>query len=194
MANIFSLENISDFSEKLNMDELYEKKKQHDISTTNNYKTILNRIHNRIKTTSRQQLGEQYCWFVVPEMMIGVPKYDQAKCISYVIDKLQVNGFRVRYTHPNLLFISWQHWVPDYVRAEIKKKTGLNIDGYGNIKNEEDEEKSITPNSLFNKLTTSNTTNTTVNKNVKDIDTYKPSGNLIYNTDIINSLKNNFKK
>ena len=194
MNTIFTTDDPEDYIEKINLDELYEKKKQHDISTTNNYKTILNRIHNRIKTTSRQQLGEQYCWFVVPEMMIGVPKYDQAKCISYVIDKLQVNGFRVRYTHPNLLFISWQHWVPDYVRAEIKKKTGLNIDGYGNIKNEEGEEKSITPNSLFNKLTTSNTTNTTVNKNVKDIDTYKPSGNLIYNTDIINSLKNNFKK
>lgn len=194
MNTIFTTDDPEDYIEKINLDELYEKKKQHDISTTNNYKTILNRIHNRIKTTSRQQLGEQYCWFVVPEMMIGVPKYDQAKCISYVIDKLQVNGFRVRYTHPNLLFISWQHWVPDYVRAEIKKKTGLNIDGYGNIKNEEDEEKSITPNSLFNKLTTSNTTNTTVNKNVKDIDTYKPSGNLIYNNDIINSLKNNFKK
>lgn len=194
MNTIFTTDDPEDYIEKINLDELYEKKKQHDISTTNNYKTILNRIHNRIKTTSRQQLGEQYCWFVVPEMMIGVPKYDQAKCISYVIDKLQVNGFHVRYTHPNLLFISWQHWVPDYVRAEIKKKTGLNIDGYGNIKNEEGEEKSITPNSLFNKLTTSNTTNTTVNKNVKDIDTYKPSGNLIYNTDIINSLKNNFKK
>jgi hypothetical protein len=27
MANIFTLENISDFSEKLNIDELYEKKK-----------------------------------------------------------------------------------------------------------------------------------------------------------------------
>lgn len=194
MNTIFTTDDPEDYIEKINLDELYEKKKQHDISTTNNYKTILNRIHNRIKTTSRQQLGEQYCWFVVPEMMIGVPKYDQAKCISYVIDKLQVNGFRVRYTHPNLLFISWQHWVPDYVRAEIKKKTGLNIDGYGNIKNEEGEEKSITPNSLFNKLTISNTTNTTINKNVKDIDTYKPSGNLIYNTDIINSLKNNFKK
>ena len=191
MNTIFTTDDPEDYIEKINLDELYEKKKQHDISTTNNYKTILNRIHNRIKTTSRQQIGEQYCWFVVPEMMIGVPKYDQAKCISYVIDKLQTNGFCVRYTHPNLLFISWQHWVPDYVRAEIKKKTGINIDGYGNIKNEEDEEKSITPNSLFNNKLIASTSS---NKEVKDINSYKPSGNLIYNNDIINSLKNNFKK
>ena len=191
MNTIFTTDDPEDYIEKINLDELYEKKKQHDISTTNNYKTILNRIHNRIKTTSRQQIGEQYCWFVVPEMMIGVPKYDQAKCISYVIDKLQTNGFCVRYTHPNLLFISWQHWVPDYVRAEIKKKTGINIDGYGNIKNEEGEEKSITPNSLFNNKLIASTSS---NKEVKDINSYKPSGNLIYNNDIINSLKNNFKK
>ena len=61
-------------------------------------------------------------------MMIGVPKFDQSICIAYIIEKLETNGFRVRYTHPNLLFISWKHWVPDYVRTEIKKKIGVNID------------------------------------------------------------------
>jgi hypothetical protein len=190
MNTIFTTDDPEDYIEKINLDELYEKKKQHDISTTKNYKTILNRIHNRIKTTSRQQLGEQYCWFVVPEMMIGVPKFDLAACIGYVIDKLQTNGFKVRYTHPNLLFISWQHWVPDYVRAEIKKKTGVNIDGYGNIKTEENDDKAITPDSLLK----NKSTNSGSSKDTKAIESYKPSGNLIYNTDIVNSLKNNFIK
>ena len=66
--------------------------------------------------------------------MIGVPKFDIATCIAYVIDKLQENGFLVRYTHPNLLLISWGHWVPDYVRSEIKKKMGVVVDGFGNVK------------------------------------------------------------
>ncbi len=65
--------------------------------------------------------------------MIGVPKYNQGECIGYLLDKLQDNGFQVRYIHPNCLFISWKHWVPGYVRSEIKKKTGINIDGNGNI-------------------------------------------------------------
>ena len=39
--------------------DLYEKKKQHALSSTQNYNKILNRIHNRIKTTSRTQLSEQ---------------------------------------------------------------------------------------------------------------------------------------
>jgi hypothetical protein len=189
MNTIFTTDDPENYSDKLNLDELYEKKKLHDLSTTKNYNTILNRIHNRIKTTSRQQLTEQHCWFLIPEMMIGVPKFDQAICISYVIDKLQMNGFKVRYTHPNLLFISWKHWVPDYVRNEIKKKTGVNIDGYGNIvNNEEDKKESILDMKNSKSISTINTP-----KDIKAIETYKPSGNLIYNSDIINSLKNNLR-
>lgn len=192
MNTIFTIDNINDYNEKINLDDLYERKKQHDISTTNNYNKILNRVHNRIKTTSRLQINEHYCWFIIPEMMIGVPKFDIGTCIAYIIDKLQTNGFKVRYTHPNLLFISWIHWVPDYVRTEIKKKTGNSIDGYGNIINKEDDQpsniktKSTDPNTLLLK-------NSIIKNKVddtKDINSYKPSGQLIYNNDIIKSLTN----
>ena len=131
MTNIFNLENIEDFSEKLNIDELYEKKRQYDLGKLELFNKILNRIHVRIKNTSRQKIDEQFCWFVVPEIIIGVPKYDQPACIAYLIDKLKNNGFNVRYIHPNTLFISWLHWVPSYVREELKKKTGLTINEYG---------------------------------------------------------------
>jgi hypothetical protein len=189
MNTIFTVDDPENYMEKINLDELYEKKKIHDISTAKNYDTILNRIHNKIKTTARQQITEQYCWFIIPEMMIGVPKFDQATCIAYVIDKLQANGFKIRYTHPNLLFISWQHWIPDYVRIEIKKKTGINIDGYGNIKHEEKEDNNkteLTPSTILK--------NKPLNNNTKAIETYKPSGNLIYNNEIITALKNNLNK
>ena len=199
MNTIFTTDDPADYIDKINLDELYEKKKQHDITTTNNYNTILNRVHNRIKTTSRQQLSEQYCWFIVPEMMIGVPRYDAPTCIAYVIDKLQTNGFRIRYTHPNMLFISWQHWVPDYVRAESKKKTGMVVDGNGNIIKTDDESDknnsnfANSNNTLFKNINKSSANNTNVN-NTKAIESYKPTGQLIYNNDIINSLKNNFGK
>ena len=204
MNTIFTTDDPADYIDKINLDELYEKKKQHDITTTNNYNTILNRVHNRIKTTSRQQLSEQYCWFIVPEMMIGVPRYDAPTCITYIIDKLQTNGFKIRYTHPNMLFISWQHWVPDYVRAEIKKKTGVVVDGNGNIiKTDEEGDKNANNGlgssnlnaSLFKtNKSTNNNSNTNNTNNTKTIDSYKPTGQLIYNNDIINSLKNNFTR
>ena len=131
MANIFNLENFAEFSEKINIDELYEKKKQHDLNKLELFRKILNRIHVRIKTVARQSINEKWCWFVVPETIIGVPKYDQAGCIAFIMDTLDKNGFAVRYFHPNTLLISWNHWVPTYVRDEIKMKTGLQVDEYG---------------------------------------------------------------
>ena len=122
-----------DSSLKLNIDELYSKKQQQDLNVLKNYNNILLRIHNKIKYISKNMLNENCCWYVMPEMILGVPKYDHRDCTAYVIEKLRDNGFIVRYTHPNLLFISWKHWVPAYVRSEIKKKTGNSIDENGNI-------------------------------------------------------------
>ena len=49
MANIFTLENVTDFSEKLNIDELYEKKRQYDLNKLTLFNKILNRIHFFVK-------------------------------------------------------------------------------------------------------------------------------------------------
>ena len=124
-----------DISLKINMEELYEKNKKQAMNVLNNYNKILTRIHNKIKFTSKQLINEQCCWFIIPEILLGIPKYDVKDCTVYVIEKLRQNGFVVRYTHPNLIFISWKHFVPNYVRNEIKKSTGKNIDEYGNIIN-----------------------------------------------------------
>ena len=40
MANIFTLENFEDFSEKLNIDELYEKKRQVNLSKLELFKKL----------------------------------------------------------------------------------------------------------------------------------------------------------
>ena len=67
--HIFNLEELDNFSEKLNLDELYEKKREHDLRKLEVFNKILNRIHHKIKLTSRQKLDEQYCWFVVPVLI-----------------------------------------------------------------------------------------------------------------------------
>ena len=192
MNTIFTTDDPENYVEKLNLDELFEKKQIHDLATTKNYNAILNRIHNKIKLTSRQQINTHYCWFVIPEVMIGVPKYDIATCISYVLDKLQNNGFNVRYTHPNLLLISWHHWVPSYVRDQIKKKTGVTVDGYGNIiqKEEENDKSIITESNMSNALVKNKISSILKNNNdKKSIQSYKPTGKLIYGNDLIESLK-----
>ena len=187
MANIFTLENFTEFSEKINIDDLYEKKRQVDQNKLELFKKILNRIHVRIKTTAKQNIHEKFCWFVVPEIIIGIPKYDQAGCIAYLSNTLQENGFNVRYFHPNTLFICWDHWVPSYVRTEIKKKTGVQVNEYGKIieeKGEEDEGyggQSEQPGSnSIQQIKNS--------KKYTPINSYKPSGKLVYSEDLLNKL------
>jgi hypothetical protein len=201
MANIFTLENVADFSEKLNIDELYERKRQHDLNQLALYNKLLNRIHVRIKTTARQKMDEQFCWFIVPEIMIGVPKYDQGACVAYLVDKLKENGFAVRYIHPNTLMISWKHFVPSYVRNELKKKTGVIIDENGNQVGSDDT-KTITngdqPKSLEEMMfkikepNQSSNSKTQNQKKYTPISSYKPQGNLVYNDELLSTLENKF--
>jgi hypothetical protein len=196
MANIFTLENIEDFSEKVNIDELYEKKRKQDLNKLDLFNKILNRIHVKIKTVSRQKVDEQACWFLVPETIIGVPRYDQAGCIAYLISKLQTNGFNVRYIHPNLLFISWNHWVPSYVRTEIKKKTGITLNEYGKKVEEEDDIKSIEPSNPNDYMLRDQNVEQKGGKGPKKeytpINSYKPSGNLIYDDELLNKIEDRF--
>jgi hypothetical protein len=201
MANIFTLENIENFAEKISIDELYEKKRQYDLNQMHLFNKLLNRIHVRIKTTSRQKIDEQFCWFIVPEIMIGVPKYDQAACIAYLIDKLKNNGFNVKYIHPNTLFISWMHWVPSYVRTELKNKTGIIVNEYG-IKIEEENNDDNTNKLVYDSKEANNfimnmkNTDTLqlqqkekpLKKDYTPIKSYKPSGSLIYNDALLTRL------
>jgi len=197
MDTIFTLGDASDTDSKINLDELYEKKKQHDLNTIAIYNRILNRIHAKIKVVSRQNITNQNCWFVVPEIIIGVPRYDHGACTAYIIDKLRENGFIIRYTHPNLLFISWKHWIPSYVRNEIKNKTGIAIDGYGNkiIKNDNKKKEITNPDELIfhNKNNTTPQTNQK-QKDFKNINAYVPSGNLIYNQELFKNIEERSKK
>lgn len=196
MDTIFSFKDETD-NIKLNLDDLYERKKQLDLNTVNVFNKVLKRIHDKIKLTARQINNIQYCWFLVPEMILGVPRYDNGACIAYLIDKLRDNNFMIRYTHPNLLFISWKHWVPGYVRDEIRKKTGINIDGMGNEKKKNDNfisknnAEPSDPNLLMfgNKSKSKMVSINTKKKDFRDIETYKPSGNLIYNKSLLEKIK-----
>ena len=131
---------------------------------------------------------------MVPEVILGVPKYDQGACVAYLLDKLKENGFQVRYIHPNTLFICWNHWVPSYVRNELKKKTGIVVDEYGNkVVDEEDEEDSRGGlNSLVIKTKDQTATSRNTKQNQKiftPIKSYKPQGNFLYDEELMNILE-----
>jgi len=126
--------------------------------------------------------------------LVRVPMYDYRDCTAYVIEKLRENKFVVRYTHPNLLFISWKHWVPSYVRNEIKKKTGTVVDEFGNIvdtnlQETTTSESKIDSNELLFSTTKQIKNTQSATTNYKDTKTYKPSGHLVYNNNLLEKLK-----
>ena len=188
-------------SYKINIDELYEKKQQRDLNTLNTYNKILSRIHNKIKYTSKQTITEKFCWYIIPELVLGVPKFDHTSCTAYIIYKLRDNGFVVKYTHPNLLFISWNNWIPSYVRNEIKKKTGIQVDSFGNELNNDESNQNINTDNNFDNIVLSKKLNFNSdsrnevkdnkksNDKFKKIDSYKPSGNLIYSNDLFKKMQ-----
>lgn len=95
----------------INIDELHRVKEEKDRRRLSTYQEVLKLCHHRIQYTSRVT-GETYCWYLIPNVISGLPLYDINECILYVVQALVDNGFQIRYTHPNLLFISWLYKPP----------------------------------------------------------------------------------
>jgi len=197
MANytIFNLENNDIEGEniqKINIDELFEKKKEHGLREFNLFNKLLNRIHIKIKLTSKQKINEPYIWFIVPEIIIGYPKYDISSCILFLIDNLKKNKFLVKYYHPNTLLIYWGHYYASYIRDEIKNKFGVKINEFGEKiieENTKEENKNFELEYLQqNKQQPLSKKKENKNK-YTDIKTYNPTGNLFYN-EILSLSKN----
>ena len=175
--------------ENVNIDELYEKQQQRDLRQLSIFNKILNRIHHRIKLTSRTKKHEKHIWFQIPEFIFGEPVYKKEDCIGYIVSKLEQNKFHVKYIHPNTLFISWSNWVPSYVRTEFKKKTGMIVNEFGQVietmEEQEEKEEDLTQ-KLFNTGEPQETKGKKEYNNVKD---YKPTGNFIYRSEYFDKIE-----
>ena len=53
--------------------------------------------------------------YTVPPFLLGLPKLDMEDCIVYLVWQLREAKFEVRFTWPNLLFISWRHHEGEYL-------------------------------------------------------------------------------
>jgi hypothetical protein len=179
-----------DTARKINLDDLYEKNQRRDLKQLSIFNKILNRIHKRIQTTSRNKRVDKYVWFTIPEYIFGEPVYDKAECIAYVVAKLEDNGFFIKFVYPNTLYVSWENWVPTYKRNEIKKKMGLIVDERGNIVDKvEDNEDNLNA-GMFNERTGgggSSAPTTKEQKQYRAIDQYKPSG--VYGRDFFEKIE-----
>lgn len=163
---------------RLNIDELYETKQKSDLKKVGIYNKLLEKIHYKIKVASRQRKDNEFCYFIMPEVLIGYPNYDFQECLLYIKSCLENDGFLTKYIHPNLILISWRHIVPKYVRDEYKTKTGDQVDKFGTVlenKSDTYKNKLIEP---FKNPSENSTNNT-----------YKPSGKFIYDKDVLKKIQ-----
>jgi len=172
--------------QKINIDDLYEKKHQRDLKQLSVFNKILNRIHKRIQLTGRNKRVDRYIWFTVPEYIFGEPNYDQGECLGFLVSKLEENGFFIKYMHPNTLFVSWENWIPAYTRNEIKKKLGVVLDEKGNVleKIGEQEIESHDPQVRLMQMNTKKD-----QRQFTPIGQYKPTGNMVYNPEYFEKLE-----
>lgn len=189
MSSIFLLNDEEENSKKINIDQLYEKRQRRDLKQVSIFKKILNRIHKRIEHTAKnKRITDTHIWYLVPEYLVGEPIYDKGECLGYIITELEANGFHVKYIHPNTIFVSWHNWVPSYVRNEVKKKMGVIIDERGNfIERVEDRDDKIDPTHPIGRLPGVNQQKN--DKKYVSVKEYKPTGNLLYNQELLEKIE-----
>ena len=87
------------------MKELYSTINEKTLKRMEIYDDVLKKCHLRIKYNST--LERTYCFYQIPEFIIGVPLYDINEMKTYVMNSLKNNGFELLYIDPNWLFITW---------------------------------------------------------------------------------------
>ena len=121
----------------LNIDDLNNTLKEKEDKQNKIYDEILKKCHHKIKKTSETST-EGFCFYIIPEYIYGFPIYNYKGCVIYLFKTLTKNGFEVKYTHPNLLYVSWVGKSnPQNYKAIEKKNNGYrSIEEYkpsGNI-------------------------------------------------------------
>ncbi len=91
----------------LNINNLHNEIEKRETRKNKTYRTILEKVQYRIITVNKKS-NDCYCFYIVPTFIFGVPLYDMTKCIIFIMEDLIRRGFKVNYTHPNLLYISWK--------------------------------------------------------------------------------------
>lgn len=95
--------------------DLYGKRVKRDQARLKTYNQLLEQIYTRVYSTSQMTGNANYIMYTVPPFVLGLPRIDMEDCIVYLVYMLRQHGYEVRFTYPNLLYISWKHHEKDYL-------------------------------------------------------------------------------
>lgn len=98
--------------------DLYDRRIRRDYARLRAYNTLLEQIYQRVYSTSQLSGNTSSVLYSVPPFILGLPKLDMEDCIVYLVWQLRQSGFEVRFTWPNMLFISWRHHEGAYLATQ----------------------------------------------------------------------------
>ena len=104
-----------DQTPQLDPSELYDKRRTKDAGRLRAYNKILEQIYHRIRTLSKLPNSQCFLLYTVPPFIFGLPKLDLEDCIVYLIYQLRHASYDVRFTPPNMIYISWLHHEKSYL-------------------------------------------------------------------------------
>jgi hypothetical protein len=152
----------------LNIEELHREQDRKEQNKSEIFVTILEKVHQKIKFTS-QVSKDKFCFYSVPTYVYGLPLFDINSCIIYLTKTLTENGFDIKYTHPNLLLISW---------LEKPKKASSNVNNNYNGMNSLQKLEDVRRRALEYRPTAE----------------YQPSNNFVYDSNSLNTLQQKANK
>jgi hypothetical protein len=103
---------------RLEPKDLYDRRVRRDHARLKAYNTLLEQIYHRIYATSQLPGNTSSVLYSVPPFILGLPKLDSEDCIVYLVWQLRESKFEVRFTWPNLLWISWRHHEGEYLTKQ----------------------------------------------------------------------------
>jgi hypothetical protein len=95
--------------------DLYNQRVKRDQARLKTYNQLLEQIYTRVYSTSQMSGNANYIMYTVPPFVLGLPRIDMEDCIVYLVYMLRQHGYEVRFTYPNLLYISWKHHEKEYL-------------------------------------------------------------------------------
>ncbi len=150
----------------ININELHREQNRKDEKRLEIYENILEKVHQKIRLTSKTS-DDKFCFFSVPIYVYGLPLFDVNNCIIFLTKKLSDNGFDIRYTHPNLLLISW------YEKPKKQVSNSTYVQSYGLQKIDDLRKKAL---------------------DYRPITDYQPTNNFVYDANSLNTLQEKANK
>ena len=135
---------------KLEPMDLYDRRKRRDFARLRSYNILLQQIYHRIYSSSQLPISTCSVLYTVPPFIIGLPKIDMEDCIVYIVFQLRQSGFEVKFTWPNVLYISWKHHEGAYITNQNPIVQAMLREAESNTKISEKKKPAIKKDVKFN--------------------------------------------